>query len=191
MDDSQLWQQLKTGDKKALEVIFRNEADALCRYGKKFTDDKDLIADCLQDLFVELWRTKETLGLTDHIRKYLFVAFRRRLIKDLNKSSKTRTLEPDIDLKDDITFSFEKTWIEKEEMAIKSEALTNAISKLSNRQQEILYLKFHSEMDYDQIIDIMGLNYQSARNLLTRALDALRKSMISILYLFIYFLKIT
>jgi RNA polymerase sigma factor (sigma-70 family) len=121
----------------------------------------------------------------------LFVAFRRRLIKDLNKSSKTRTLEPDIDLKDDITFSFEKTWIEKEEMAIKSEALTNAISKLSNRQQEILYLKFHSEMDYDQIIDIMGLNYQSARNLLTRALDALRKSMISILYLFIYFLKIT
>jgi len=62
---------------------------------------------------------------------------------------------------------------------------------LSSRQQEILYLKFHSEMDYDQIIEIMGLNYQSARNLVTRALEALRKSMTSVLVLIFLFLKWT
>ncbi|MFY8011082.1 MAG: RNA polymerase sigma factor, partial [Saprospiraceae bacterium] len=56
-DDTQLWQQLKLGNKNALESIFRNEADALANYGKKFTADKELIADSLQDLFVELWRT--------------------------------------------------------------------------------------------------------------------------------------
>ncbi|MBU6168123.1 MAG: sigma-70 family RNA polymerase sigma factor [Bacteroidetes bacterium] len=191
MNDSQLWQQFKSGDKKALEVIFRNEADALCKYGKKFTDDKDLIADCLQDLFIELWRTKETIGSTDHIRKYLFVSFRRRLVKDLNKHNKTRTLDPDTDLKESISFSVENSWIEKEELAIKSEALSSAISKLSSRQQEILYLKFYSEMDYDQIIEIMGLNYQSARNLVTRALESLRKNLISIFILIFYFSKMT
>jgi hypothetical protein len=52
-----------------------------------------------------------------------------------------------------------------------------------------LYLKFHSEMDYDQIIEIMGLNYQSARNLVTRALEALRKSMIFIFLLIFLFIK--
>jgi RNA polymerase sigma-70 factor (ECF subfamily) len=72
-------------------------------------------------------------------------------------------------------------------MTLKSESLTTAIGKLSSRQQEILYLKFYSEMDYDQIIEIMDLNYQSARNLVTRALDALRKSMIS-LFVMLYFL---
>lgn len=179
MDDTQLWQQLKSGDKNALEVIFRNEAEALCKYGKKFTPDKDLIADCLQDLFVELWRTKETIGSTDNIRKYLFVSFRRRLIKDLNKGNKTQTLDPEVDLKNEISFSVENSWIEQEETTLKSKALSIAISKLSGRQQEILYLKFYSEMEYDQIIEIMDLNYQSARNLVTRALDALRKSMIS------------
>jgi RNA polymerase sigma-70 factor (ECF subfamily) len=187
MDDAQLWQQLKSGDKNALEEIFRKESDALCKYGKKFTPDKDLIADCLQDLFVELWRTKETIGLTDNIRKYLFVSFRRKLIKDLNKWNKTQTLDPETDLKNEVTFSVENTWIEKEEMTLKSESLTTAIGKLSSRQQEILYLKFYSEMDYDQIIEIMDLNYQSARNLVTRALDALRKSMIS-LFVMLYFL---
>lgn len=187
MDDAQLWQQLKSGDKNALEEIFRKESDALCKYGKKFTHDKDLIADCLQDLFVELWRTKETIGLTDNIRKYLFVSFRRKLIKDLNKWNKTQTLDPETDLKNEVTFSVENTWIEKEEMTLKSESLTTAIGKLSSRQQEILYLKFYSEMDYDQIIEIMDLNYQSARNLVTRALDALRKSMIS-LFVMLFFI---
>lgn len=179
MDDTQLWQQLKSGDKNALEVIFRNEADALCKYGKKFSADKDLIADCLQDLFIELWRTRETIGSTDNIRKYLFVSFRRRLIKDLNNGNKTQTLDPEVDLKNEISFSVENSWIEQEEKTLKSQALSTAISKLSGRQQEILYLKFYSEMEYDQIIEIMDLNYQSARNLVTRALDALRKSMIS------------
>jgi hypothetical protein len=32
MDDAQLWQQLKSGDKNALEEIFRKESDALCKY---------------------------------------------------------------------------------------------------------------------------------------------------------------
>lgn len=190
-DDTQLWQQLKLGNKNALESIFRNEADALANYGKKFTSDKELIADSLQDLFVELWRTRETIGQTDHIRKYLYVSFRRRLIKDLNKSLKTQTLDPETDLKNDISFSVENSWIENEETELRSKELSAAISKLSSRQQEILYLKFHSEMDYDQIIEIMGLNYQSARNLVTRALEALRKSMTSVLVLIFLFLKWT
>ena len=188
-DDTQLWQQLKLGNKNALESIFRNEADALTNYGKKFTADKELIADSLQDLFVELWRTRETIGQTDHIRKYLYVSFRRRLIKYLNKSLKTQTLDPETDLKNDISFSVENSWIENEETELRSKELSAAISKLSSRQQEILYLKFHSEMDYDQIIEIMGLNYQSARNLVTRALEALRKSMTSVLVLIFLFLK--
>jgi len=185
-DDRLLWQKLKSGDKNALEVIFRNEADALCKYGRKFTPDKDLIADCLQDLFVELWRTKETIGSTDNIRKYLFVSFRRRLIKDLNKENKTKSLDPDTDLKEEITFSVENTWIENEDTIQKSEALTSAISKLSSRQQEILYLKFYNDMDYDQITEIMHLNYQSARNLVTRALESLRKYMISLIFLLFF-----
>ena len=185
-DDRLLWQKLKSGDKNALEVIFRNEADALCKYGRKFTPDKDLIADCLQDLFVELWRTKETIGSTDSIRKYLFVSFRRRLIKDLNKENKTKSLDPDTDLKEEITFSVENTWIENEDTIQKSEALTSAISKLSSRQQEILYLKFYNDMDYDQITEIMHLNYQSARNLVTRALESLRKYMISLIFLLFF-----
>jgi RNA polymerase sigma factor (sigma-70 family) len=182
MDDLLLWKQLKSGDKSALERIFRNEANTLCHYGKKFTPDKELIADCIQDLFIELWRTRETIGLTDHIRKYLLVSFRRRLIKELHKENKIQTLDPDLHLKNEVAFSVEKLWVEQEEATKNSEILTAALKKLSSRQQEILYLKYYCELEYNQIIEIMDLNYQSARNLVTRALEAMRKNMMPVLY---------
>ena len=41
--------------------------------------------------------------------------------------------------------------------------------------KEVLYLKYFADMDYAQIGEIMDLNYQSARNLSHRALEALRQ----------------
>jgi len=174
-DDALLWAQLKGGDPAALEAIFRREAVALRGYGRKFTADSNLIADCLQDLFVELWRTRDNLGATDHIRKYLFVSFRRRLVRTLVKESQTRSILPEEDIPDRVAFSIENQWIETEESNEKSERLAQAIRQLSPRQQEILHLRFQAEMDYPQITEIMGLQYQSARNLLTRTLEGLRK----------------
>jgi len=52
------------------------------------------------------------------------------------------------------------------------------LNELSAMQKEILYLKYYSLMDYDEISDIMNLNYQSARNLVSRAIGKLSKYMV-------------
>jgi len=63
--------------------------------------------------------------------------------------------------------------------------LKNAFSQLSDRQKEILFLKYYSELDYKEISKVMDMNYQSARNLVSRALAKLSKvMMIFILLLF-------
>ena len=47
--------------------------------------------------------------------------------------------------------------------------------KLSARQRETVYLKFFEELSYEDICEVMELNYQSARNLIARALTELRQ----------------
>jgi len=42
-------------------------------------------------------------------------------------------------------------------------------------------MKYFQQMEYEDIARIMNLNYQSARNLVTRALIALRKEMLVVL----------
>ena len=42
---------------------------------------------------------------------------------------------------------------------------------LTPRQREIIYYRFIEEMEYDEICQIMDINYQSAYNLLQRSLQ--------------------
>ena len=58
--------------------------------------------------------------------------------------------------------------------------LKGALEGLTKRQQEILYLKYYNDLDYHAIGEIMDLNYQSARNLAFRALEALRALLVFI-----------
>lgn len=50
------------------------------------------------------------------------------------------------------------------------------MTTLSPRQKEAIYLKFVSNLSYEEISKVMQMNYQSARNLVFRGLEKLRQS---------------
>lgn len=71
--------------------------------------------------------------------------------------------------------SHEDFLIEKDEHARKSMHLRSAIEQLSSRQKEILYLKYYQDLSYDEVSEIMNINYQVARNLLHQAIKSMKK----------------
>lgn len=174
MSDKKLWNKLKNGDKKALEQIYRTYFNDLYSYGKKFSRDEDNIQDCIQELFVEIWNRRERLSETDAIKPYLFISLKRKIfhsIKKIKKSTDTELEESYFDAE----LSIDQILINSETDAEQKNKLKLAFQQLSDRQKEILYLKYYSEMDYDEITKIMDLNYQSARNLVSRAIAKLSK----------------
>ena len=58
-----------------------------------------------------------------------------------------------------------------------------AIEQLSNRQKEIIYLKFYNGLSYEEISAVTQLKYQSVRNLFSVALKELRKKILLGLFL--------
>lgn len=189
MSDQILWQSLKTGDQQALATIYRAHAAALLKYGQKFSQDGQLVEDSLQDLFIELWKNRAGLSDTDSIRKYLFVSLRRKIIRNLNPIKRVASEEPEERLFQ-ADFAIDEKIIEEEGQIEQKEKLEQAIAQLSERQQEVLYLKYFADMDYPEICEVMNINYQSVRNLAFRALQALRENLGQILLLFLikYFL---
>ncbi len=175
MTDLELWRRLRAGDRSALELIYRQHAALLLQYGRKFALSQPLVEDCVQDLFVDLWRRRAQLSDTDSIVRYLLVALRRRVIQRLDRHRK-RYSDADPAAHDfEATPAHEQQIIAEEGSAQKSAELQAAFEQLSDRQREIVYLKYYAGMDYEDISEIMDLNYQSARNLLSRALSKLRE----------------
>jgi len=176
--DALLWQAFRQGDKAAYEKIYRTYAKELYEYAYRFQVDKQLIHDCLQDLFVELWLKRERLSETNSIGFYLMKALRNRLFRSLENQKRvlnTSTGEYSFD----IVLSSETSWIEQQHEEERNQQLLQAIDQLSDRQREAVYLRFYKNLDYADIAELMSLEQQSVYNLVFRALQVLRKKLSS------------
>lgn len=178
INDAQLWEDFKKGEKYALSLIYYRYVDQLFRYGKKFSSDDDLVKDTIQDLFFDLIRTRKELGATNHICFYLIKAFRRKLLRGISGIKKGRAIEDSATLElANIVYSIEDELIDKENITQKQEMIRKGLAELSPKQREIIYYRYTCDFEYDQICEIMSIKYDSARKMMFRAMQSLRENL--------------
>lgn len=184
--DPEIWTSLKAGQQSALESIYNTHIDYLLQYGTRFTKDELLVEDCVHDLFIDLWKNRNGLGMTNSIRAYLLVALRRSIIKKVQKKLKHESGKtPDeYDFKAEI--AIDEMIIAAELSKEQLQQLQNAMDNLSKRQREVLYLKYYQEIPYDEICEIMEISYQSVRNLVANSIRTLRSLMELLVLVFIF-----
>lgn len=189
--DKKIWNDFRKGEKYALSHIYHHHIQMLFRYGKKFTQDDDLVKDTIQELFFDLIRTRGNLGETTNISFYLMASLRRKLAKSKNKKKVLLFQSNDKEIEAEIVYSAEHDLIGKEELTHRENIIKNALAELSPRQREILYYRYTCDFEYEQICEIMSLQYDSARKQVSRALKALKKilSDSQMLLLFTIFFK--
>jgi RNA polymerase sigma-70 factor (ECF subfamily) len=66
------WNNVRGGDIKAFEGLFRTFYSELCNYAFQYCHDKDTAEEIVQDLFYKLWEKKETIVIRSSIRSYLY-----------------------------------------------------------------------------------------------------------------------
>ncbi|MEQ6119493.1 sigma-70 family RNA polymerase sigma factor [Reichenbachiella sp. MALMAid0571] len=174
--DVEIWQKLKKSDSQALKLIYNQHIKILYMYGGKFSKDKEVIEDCIQELFMTIWERRFIIGDTDAIRPYLLTSLRRRMIRVTSKNHIKIDRNFEIEKYDfNIEFGSEEKLINSEDNAELINKLSNELNKLTKKQQEVIYLKYHCGLSYEEIADVMTINYQSARNLMHKSLLLLRK----------------
>ncbi|WP_165940162.1 RNA polymerase sigma factor [Dyadobacter psychrotolerans] len=168
------WQQVCAGDKAAFGEIAELNYTALHHYGTRFTSDRDMIKDCIQDLFLEVWEKREKLDYVISIKPYLFQSLRNNLIRRIKKQSVFSDISENGDFPED-GLSAESNWILSETDQLTSNRLKNGIELLPKRQREALYLKYYENLSYDEIGEVMGLQRQAVANYLQYGIQKLRE----------------
>jgi RNA polymerase sigma factor (sigma-70 family) len=179
--DIVLWEAFRSGDKEAFATIFKEHYDTLYRYGSKFIDNVSVLEDAIQELFIELWQAKSRTPVVS-VRAYLLKSLKYKLLKSFRQKGKQVSLTDNPDIA--FEWSHEHFLIAQQESAEKKQSVLNALAGLTNRQKEIIYLKFYRNLSYEEVSEIMNINYQVARNLLYQAIKSL-KSLLSAAMIFI------
>ncbi|GAB3953467.1 sigma-70 family RNA polymerase sigma factor [Spirosoma harenae] len=185
-DEAILWKTFKEGSEAAFEAIYTRYFKILYNYASKFTPDKNLVQDCIHDLFIELWEKRENLSDTTSIKYYLFKAMRYTLLDQLK--AKPWLVENDpISGGFDFVPPYETHLIAEQLSDEQTERILKALNTLTQRQKEAIFLKFYNNLSYDEIASIMSMNIDSSYNLISKALSVLRKNItpISLVLLFI------
>lgn len=167
------WQQSLEGDSHAFYYIHRELFKGLYNYALKLLQDNDLANDAVQELFVKVWVKRSRIGKLQKVKPYFYTAIRRQIINQL-RNLQLRELKISRIPRPDIDFSPEEIVVKNEEYLSLQKKISELLNELPKRQKEVIYLHYFEEMDYAQISDIMGINYQSVLNLTQKALQKLR-----------------
>ncbi len=177
-DDYQLWQAFKAGSEPAFDHLYEGYFSALYGYGTRLCGDRELVKDCIQTLFVELWHHRAQLANVRSIKYYLYRCLRRKIIR---VSTQDRRLVRTEDVAEsypfEVAFSHELLLVTDQLNQENQRKLLRAFGLLTQRQKEAVYLRFYENASYEEIAAVMSLKeVKYARTLIYRALDVLRAS---------------
>jgi len=182
--DTITWDAFRKGDRIAFESIVRSYSKLLFNYGTRFSSNRELIKECIQDLFVSLWERRTHLSSTDHTKNYLFKSFRINLFKLLNADHQFVSVN-DLPLFE-ITFNKEAQMITEEYQLDIKKKLESTFKKLSVKQYEIIYLRYYEGLSFEEISDIMDITKKGTYKLLGRAIAVMRRNLTLKDFRFIY-----
>jgi RNA polymerase sigma factor (sigma-70 family) len=171
-NDLQIWLNIKNGDVAALKELYQQFYQVLFNYGRKMTKEQVLIEDAIQETFISIWRYRDTSSIPVSLKGYLLKSFRHEVIKILKHQSFVENSEEVIDFNFEI--SFDQKIIEGENAQQLSSIINNALSKLTNRQREIIYYRFYEGLSFQEIADLMNLQTRATYKLTARALGTLK-----------------
>ena len=108
------------------------------------------------------------------LKYYLIKSVRNSCLKLIQRKNKLSSLE---EVEGQIKWNILPEELELSDSKIETKKLVQkALAELSNRQREIIFLKFFNNLDYEEIADLLDINYQSVVNHVHRAIQKLRKS---------------
>jgi RNA polymerase sigma factor (sigma-70 family) len=173
--DYLLWKRIKTGETLAFHELYMQFADILFSFGLIYSKDQEFVKDCIHDLFFDLYKYRKNLSDNDHIRNYLFKSLKRKIQSPQSGKLKlvfTNTFQEGNEQKASLA---ETEGLESQEENI--ENIRVAMGKLSDRQQEVLNLRFQVGLSYTEIAKILDISVESARTLVYRSVKTIREEL--------------
>ena len=173
----ELWSRFKKGDEDSFKKIFEKYSDVLLTYGLSIIPEKEQVKDAIQELFIDLWRSRHNLAEVKSVQYYLIVSIRHALVRKITISRRITTIKTRMgrSLQQNTELPVEWALVNRETDNTCRTVLRGEINKLPARQREAIVLRYYQNMAYTDIEKIMNLNNQVLRNTIFRAVKTLKQ----------------
>lgn len=167
------------------ESLYTGYFKKFFNYGRKFTEDNSLIEDSIQEVFLDIWNKQNTHIVIDSPTAYYFAAFRYTLFKNIKLQRRMGGLGQ---RDDEPVFSIEQRIISGEISEERRQKVQLALTILTSRQREVIFLRFFEGMSYEQIAGVLGITTKATYKIMYRSLSRLKEVLIIPIFIMFFFL---
>lgn len=172
------------GDRKSFEKVYKLYYPLLYNYGRQFRIDESTVDDYIQDIFIDIWNSRDRLNIK-MLKPYLLKCLRNKLTKQLVKINKEKDKAEKYWREEfEISYDPASLGIKLENQKELETKLAACIEELSPRQRELIFLIFYNDLSYLEAADILNIKIKTAYNQIHNSILTLRKSL---LYLYLGF----
>lgn len=175
LNDLFLLNQIKKGEVKAFEKLFRAYYEPLCYYADSFLNDMDNAEEIVQNIFYLFWRDRSDIQILISVKSYLYQAVRNRCfdyIKHLRVKSVYAEMINGEGL--DTSDSLPDEVLEYKELENK---LAVILEHLPERQRKIFCMNRFSGKKYNEIACELSVSVKTVEADISKALAVLRKGL--------------
>lgn len=171
-------------DKPQFEQLFRSHYSGLCRFAQGYVPDLDTAREIVQEVFINLWNTRETISPEKPVTAYLYTSVKNRCLNWLRDHKKFRSYLLDVELDESVMI------VERDVMheADVNHRIEQALDKLPERCREVFELSRFEEMKYREIADKLSISEKTVEAQISRALKILRRDLRELLMVIIWLL---
>lgn len=183
MVEDQLWGAIRNNDKNAFTTMYKAYYQMLFAEGFRTCADKDMVKDCIHELFLEIWHNRASLSPVQHIGAYLKTYLKRKILKEVERTPRHYPIEAMETRVQEMEYPYEELLIRMQSKSEMVEKVRLAMSKLSQRQIEIIRMKFFENRSYEEISSLTTTTPRTIYNQVYDSLKILRK------YLKVFFIS--
>ena len=186
IEDKLVVSKLKKGDVASFDNIFKKYNKKVFYFANSYLKDREEAEDVVQEVFMNLWSHRDQINEQYIFSKYLFKMTYNATCKKFRKyASEKRYLEET--LHNSVEDNSTKLDIEYNNLLETKDLL---ISKLPERQKEILLLSIEEHLSSEEISQRLNISKKTVDNYLSKARTYLRKSlgenMLSFLFIVLF-----
>jgi RNA polymerase sigma factor (sigma-70 family) len=171
-----IWDKFRSGDSQAFETIYTEFIDILFAYGSKITNNKDLLEDAIQDVFISVYTYGKKLRQPELLEFYLFKTLKRILIRKIKENQRFEDSSKPSD-EFELKFPFEDIETDVWEKEKRLQLLHNEVQSLDAKKRELLFLKFNSGLTYAEIGELLNIKPDTAKKQVKRIIGYFKNNM--------------
>lgn len=167
--EKDLLEKIAAGDEAAFRNFYNQYHHLLGIFIYRLTQSMSEAEEIVQDVFLKLWMTRESLAAINDVRAYLFIVARNQALNAIDRRMRELARKQKWQ-REQLTFA-----LNNEETDFRHSLIDTAIAQLPPQQKKVFLLSRYERLTYNEIAQQLHLSRETVKTYLQYATAAITK----------------